>query len=208
MWSLLLLMARSEEIAEQAVRSEEVAAPGQARVRGGPGLPLLLPEAAVLGAPRRERRPARLPGAGGGRFPAADGAFSPTCSASPSRSACEPRANREPTADRHHDRLQPEGARDLPAARRLRAVGGDRPAACPLVLAPGRPGDAGELLDRVDGLLLTGGADVEPAPYGEAPHPTRRPGAARTRRLRAGADAARPWPGTSRSSLSVGAIRC
>ena len=44
-WSLLLLLARSEEAAEQAVRAEEVALAGQARLRGRPGLPLLLPEA-------------------------------------------------------------------------------------------------------------------------------------------------------------------
>lgn len=41
----------------------------------------------------------------------------------------------------------------------------------PLVLAPGRPGDAPELLERLDGLLLSGGADVDPALYGEPPHP-------------------------------------
>jgi putative glutamine amidotransferase len=40
----------------------------------------------------------------------------------------------------------------------------------PFVLAPGQPGDAADLLDRVDALLLTGGADVDPAHYGEAPH--------------------------------------
>ena len=41
----------------------------------------------------------------------------------------------------------------------------------PLVLAPGRPEDAPELLDRVQGLLLTGGSDLDPALYGAAPHP-------------------------------------
>jgi putative glutamine amidotransferase len=40
----------------------------------------------------------------------------------------------------------------------------------PLVLAPGRPEDAPELLQRVDGLLLTGGGDVDPALFGEERH--------------------------------------
>jgi putative glutamine amidotransferase len=33
------------------------------------------------------------------------------------------------------------------------------------------PGDAPALLDRVDGVLLSGGADVDPALYGQARHP-------------------------------------
>jgi len=41
----------------------------------------------------------------------------------------------------------------------------------PLVFAPGKPEDAPDLLDRVDGLLLTGGADVDPGLYGATPHP-------------------------------------
>jgi putative glutamine amidotransferase len=41
----------------------------------------------------------------------------------------------------------------------------------PVALAPGSPSAAGELVDRLDGLLLSGGADVDPALYGEAPHP-------------------------------------
>jgi putative glutamine amidotransferase len=41
----------------------------------------------------------------------------------------------------------------------------------PLVLAPGRPQDAPAFLDRVEALLLTGGADVDPSHYGESPHP-------------------------------------
>jgi len=50
--------------------------------------------------------------------------------------------------------------------RSVEAAGG-----LPLVLAPGQPSDAPALLDRVQGLLLTGGSDVDPALYGEAPHP-------------------------------------
>ena len=41
----------------------------------------------------------------------------------------------------------------------------------PLVLAPGRPEDAPELLDRIQGLILSGGSDVDPALYGASPHP-------------------------------------
>lgn len=40
----------------------------------------------------------------------------------------------------------------------------------PFVLAPGRPEDAPELLDRLGGLLLTGGGDIDPGIYGQAPH--------------------------------------
>ena len=42
----------------------------------------------------------------------------------------------------------------------------------PLVLAPGSPEDVPLLLDHLDGLLLTGGADVDPGLYGETPHET------------------------------------
>jgi putative glutamine amidotransferase len=41
----------------------------------------------------------------------------------------------------------------------------------PLVLAPGSADDAADLLDRVDGLVLSGGSDVDPALYGQARHP-------------------------------------
>jgi putative glutamine amidotransferase len=40
----------------------------------------------------------------------------------------------------------------------------------PVVLAPGKPEDAPELLRGLSGLVLTGGADVDPSLYGEAPH--------------------------------------
>jgi putative glutamine amidotransferase len=32
-------------------------------------------------------------------------------------------------------------------------------------------GDPDEVLDRIDGLILAGGADVDPSTYGEGPHP-------------------------------------
>jgi putative glutamine amidotransferase len=51
--------------------------------------------------------------------------------------------------------------------RSVEAAGG-----LPLVLAPGRPDDAGELLSRVSGLMLTGGGDIDPQAYGETPHPS------------------------------------
>lgn len=47
----------------------------------------------------------------------------------------------------------------------------ERAGAVPAILPPVDPGDAGALLDRLDGLLLSGGADVDPALYGQAPHP-------------------------------------
>ena len=68
--------------------------------------------------------------------------------------------------------------RDVPAAlvphayvRHVHAVGGTA------VLLPPPPADATEedvrdVLRRLDGLLLAGGADVEPSRYGEEPHPT------------------------------------
>jgi len=42
----------------------------------------------------------------------------------------------------------------------------------PLVLAPGRAGDATELLGRLRGLILSGGSDVDPAFYGQERHPS------------------------------------
>jgi putative glutamine amidotransferase len=44
--------------------------------------------------------------------------------------------------------------------------------ALPLVLVPGLPDDAPRLLDRLAGLLLSGGADVDPRHFGEARLPS------------------------------------
>jgi len=43
--------------------------------------------------------------------------------------------------------------------------------AVPVVLPPVPPADVPALLDRLDGILLSGGADVDPAVYGQEPHP-------------------------------------
>ncbi len=47
----------------------------------------------------------------------------------------------------------------------------ERAGAVPVILPSVDAGDAGTLLDRIDGVLLSGGADVDPALYGQAPHP-------------------------------------
>jgi putative glutamine amidotransferase len=43
--------------------------------------------------------------------------------------------------------------------------------AVPVVLPPVRAEDAAALLDRLDGVLLSGGVDVDPVLFGQAPHP-------------------------------------
>ena len=43
--------------------------------------------------------------------------------------------------------------------------------AVPVVLPPVSPEDVPALLDRLDGVLLSGGVDVDPALYGQEPHP-------------------------------------
>src|SRR6185436_17259428 len=139
-------------------------APGQAHVRRGPGLPLVLPEAEVFGPARGDRRPARPADDGRGRVRAAH--------AGPDRPSGHPDPGAHVT--RPAIAVTIENPRQEPEVFRLRedyvrsveTAGG-----LPLIFAPGRPQDAGEVLDHVGGLLLTGGADVDPRQYGETPHP-------------------------------------
>jgi putative glutamine amidotransferase len=51
--------------------------------------------------------------------------------------------------------------------RAVEAAGG-----LPVILAPGDPGSAADLLQQVHALVLSGGDDVDPGHYGEPPHPT------------------------------------
>jgi putative glutamine amidotransferase len=51
----------------------------------------------------------------------------------------------------------------------VRAV--EKAGGLPVVLPPGRPEDAPAHLDSIRGLLLTGGADVDPGLYGQERHP-------------------------------------
>lgn len=48
----------------------------------------------------------------------------------------------------------------------------ERAGGVPIVLAPSGHALHSSLVDRLDGLVLTGGLDIEPGAYGETPHPT------------------------------------
>ncbi|GAB3213142.1 gamma-glutamyl-gamma-aminobutyrate hydrolase family protein [Marinactinospora thermotolerans] len=55
------------------------------------------------------------------------------------------------------------------AAPWLRAVG--RAGGLPVAIPPTPPSGVGDLVERFDGFILTEGAHVDPAEYGEPPHP-------------------------------------
>lgn len=42
----------------------------------------------------------------------------------------------------------------------------------PILLPPGEPEESALILERVDGIILSGGGDIDPAIYDGAPHPT------------------------------------
>ena len=87
------------------------------------------------------------------------------------------------TADRGHDlggarprARQPDPRGRAAAARdgaraHLPAARSRRPAALPLVMPPLDEDAIEPLLDRLDGICLSGGPDLDPAPYEAEPHP-------------------------------------
>src|SRR5262249_31669336 len=113
---------------------------------------------------RRRRRPAGVPGPGRRGVPAPDGdPHGPARNTAPGEDVTRPVIGVTIAFDSERNErfsLRREYLRSVEAA------GG-----VPLVLAPGRPQDARLLVDRVQALLFTGGSDVDPSLYGEAPHP-------------------------------------
>ena len=73
------------------------------------------------------------------------------------------------------------GAWDMPVSLLPRAYVDAVAAAggLPVLLPPLDPGDAAGALDGMRGLLVSGGADVDPARYGARPHPATGPAAGR-----------------------------
>ena len=64
------------------------------------------------------------------------------------------------------------------------------------------------VLDRLDAVVFAGGADLDPALYGEQPHPETTGPAARAGRRRGAADAGGPRTGTCRCSASAAGCSC
>lgn len=65
----------------------------------------------------------------------------------------------------HGEPPQTELALGLSYPEALRRVGG-----LPVILAPVADGDASALVGRLDGLVLSGGPDLDPRTYGQTPH--------------------------------------
>ena len=72
---------------------------------------------------------------------------------------------------------------------------------------PAAVGDPDRLLDLVDGLLLAGGADMDPSTYGAAPHPETMGTVPERDAFELALAAAARWSATCRSSASAAACR-
>ena len=95
-----------------------------------------------------------------------------------------------------------DGARPHLPARRSR-----RPAALPMVMPPLREEAIEPLLDRLDGICLSGGPDLDPAGLRRRAAPRARADRARPRPLRAGDGASAPTRARCRSWRSAAAPR-
>jgi putative glutamine amidotransferase len=78
----------------------------------------------------------------------------------------EIRAKEDAQRVRHGEPMQTEMTLGLSYMRAVERAGG-----LPVALPPLRDENVGPLLERLSGLLLTGGPDIDPACYGAEPHP-------------------------------------
>ena len=162
-WSLLLLMARSEEVAEQAIRAEDVALVAKHAFAVAQAFHSYYqkPKYSVLYAETEDLR--ACPDPRRGRLRAPDGG-----PAGPPR---HPGPGADVTRPVIGITLGDGDEPGLHAMREDYVRSVEQAGGLPLVLPPVRPEDVPALLDRLDGVLLSGGVDVDPALYGQAPHP-------------------------------------
>jgi putative glutamine amidotransferase len=78
----------------------------------------------------------------------------------------EIRAKEDAQRVRHGEPRQTEMTLGLSYMRAVERAGG-----LPVALPPLKPENVDQLLDKLSGLLLTGGPDLDPACYGSEPHP-------------------------------------
>ena len=91
----------------------------------------------------------------------------------------------------------------VPARRAATSRPCSAPAASRSCCPPDPDVDPDRLLDVLDGLILAGGRDIDPATYGAEPHPAPTSAAHRARRVRARARARGRWSATSRCWASA-----
>ena len=92
----------------------------------------------------------------------------------------------------------------------FRAV--ERAGGLPVMLAPGDPDLAADILSRLDGVLLAGGPDIDPSFYGAGPHPQLGPtwpeaDAFELAVARAAMDAGKPTLGVCRGAQLINVAR-
>ena len=162
-WSLLLLMARTDEVAEQAIRAEDVALVAKHAFAVAQAFHSYYqkPKYSLLHAESEDLRACRT---------LVVDAFVRQMehAAGPAR---HPRARADVTRPVVGITLGDGDEPGLHAMREDYVRSVEQAGAVPVVLPPVRPEDVPALLDRLDGVVLSGGVDVDPSLYGQAPHP-------------------------------------